>query len=272
MTLVVYADTLVVVTFMYCLSCLLLFGLIYRHPIRPAPLVVGAMVGAILSTYMIILFVKATVPTAIGILFVPVILILAVGISYRFRKITELLKAALSVMFLSLVEAGVAVLLLSLLAYRTRYWLGIYIISLILIQGLAIILIVRQSSTIALHRKILKLKINGYHGEYIRGIGDSGNVLKAPECGRPVIIFSDDLREELSRLLRERFSMKCVTINGTDIIEGGYLNVVSVNYGIREREYFHVPVAFSRISLSEQGVGAIIPIEYAGGLLKNDES
>ena len=269
MTLVVYADTLVVVTFLYCLSCLLLFGLIYRHPIRPAPLIVGAMAGALLSTYMIVLFVKASVPACAGIFSVPVILVISLSISYRFRKTTELLKATLSLIFLSIVEAGVAVILLSILAYRNRYWIMIYIVCLVFFQGLAIILIVRQSGSISLHRKVINIKVKGTDMEYVKGLADSGNVLKEPGCGRPVIIFTEELRDELSQVLCEGFTLKCVTINGTDYIEGGYINVISLFVGNREREYFHVPVAFCNVSLSDQGFGAIIPIEYAHGLLNN---
>lgn len=266
MTLVIYADTLMVVTFMYCLSCLLLFGLIYRHPIRPAPLFVGATIGALLSTYMIIFFVKGSVPTIIGIIAIPVILLISSSISYKMKTITDILKAVMSLIWLSLAEAGVAVLLISVLAYRGKYWIGVYIISLVIIQGIAIILIVRQGNDSLFHRKVLKVRIAEYKGEYIRGLADSGNVLRSPDSCRPVIVFSDEYRDELSCILEQPFTMQCVTINGTDYIDGGYISKLSLSLGIGEKEYFHVPIAFSRITLSKQGIGAIIPVEYAAGL------
>ncbi|MGN0165123.1 MAG: sigma-E processing peptidase SpoIIGA [Lachnospiraceae bacterium] len=266
MTMVVYADMLLVTAFLYILSCIILFGLIYNYHIRLPAVIVGSMAGALLSTYIFVLFLKTTVPKLLYLLFFMLLMAISLGISYKFESKRIFLKSMLSLFVIGLCEAGVSVLLLTITAHRIKNWQFLYIAFLIFIQIVAIIILFRQNNKIKLYRQSVILEIKNVSGERIRALVDSGNVLKDPVYGRPVIIFSHRYKERLKQVIKDKFTVPCFTVNGTSLLEGGFISELVVVKGKNERIYYNIPVAFGSVGLTKDGFEAIIPTDYAGGL------
>lgn len=266
MTLVVYADTLIAVTFLYSLSGLILFGLIYNYRIRLPNIIVGSMTGALLSTYVLVLFLKSHVPVYLYLPFLILLFSVSLGIAYRFENGKAFCKAILSLFVINLAQAGAAVILLSLVAYRCRNWILLYIVLVVFAEAAVIVVLFRQSRVIAMHRKSVLVQISGMNTEPLRGLIDTGNILCDPEHHRPVILVSSEYREKVSELLADPFEMVCFTVNGQSLIDGGVIRELTVKCRKKERVFYNVPIAFSSVGFTEDGFGAIIPYEYAGGL------
>lgn len=266
MTLVVYADTLVVVTFLYSISGLILFGLVYNYHIRLPNIIIGSMVSALLSTYVFILFLKSHVPIYLYLPFLILMFALSMGIAYRFESRKNFYKAILSLFVVNLAQAGVAVILLSLVAYRCRNWILVYIALVALAEAAVIAVLFRQSRLIVMHRRSVLVQVVGMNTEPLRGLIDTGNILRDPEHHRPIILLSSEYREKTSELIAEPFEMICFTVNGQSVIDGGFVGELIVKCRKKERVFYNVPIAFSSAGFTEDGFGAIIPYEYAGGL------
>ena len=266
MTLVVYADTLIVISFLYILSGLILFGLIYNYRIRLPSIIVSAMTGALLSTYIFILFIKSKAPAFIYLPFLIALLTVSLGIAFKFESRKVFFKSLVSLFFISLAEAGVAVFLLSIIAYRVRNWIVLYIVMIIFVELIMMIVIFRQSRVIKMHRQSVQLKIIGTEAELIRGLADTGNILRDPIYSRPVVILSIEYANVLDKVLDEKFEINCHTVNGSSVLHGGIVKEMMLINRKNERVYYNVPIAFSSMGFAKDGFGAIIPIDYAGGL------
>lgn len=266
MTLVVYADTLIVVTFLYGISSLILFGLICNYPIKLPNIVIAAMSTALLSTYILIQFLRSRVPFYLYLPFWAILLSVSIGIGYRFESRMAFFRGLLALFSINLAQAGVAIILLSVIAYRVKNWIFLYIASIVFAEMFVIVLLFRQNRFFAMYKNTVQLKIKGNNEELLRAIVDTGNILRDPLYYRPVILISPDYKSSINDEITERFEVLCFTVSGESMLEGGIISEVTVMYGKRERLFYNVPVAFSSEGFMSDGFGAIIPKAYAEGL------
>lgn len=265
MTLVVYADTLLLVSFLYSMSGLVLFGLIYNYKIRAPMIIIASVVGGAISSLMVIMTIKLKIPLLFLLVAIFLTMALSLRISYEFETFRMFFKGIVALFVIGLTESGISVLIISIVAYKVSFWFPLYVIILIIIYGLAIILLYRNSKWIELHKYSVRLKLL-QNREEIRGMVDTGNVLTDPLHGRPVIILSSEYREEVSVLWCESFEMSCYTVNGESRLKGGVVRVLMISNGNREKIYYNVPVAIGNFDFLSEGFGAIVPVDYVGGL------
>ncbi len=266
MTLVVYADTLTAVTFLFCLSGLILFGLIFNYKLYFPRIIVSSMISALLSAYIFIQFLRSHVPVYLYFPFLILLIAVALGIAYDFENKRSFVKGILSQFVINLAQTGVAIILLSVIAYRWHNWIFIYIFSVALTESVVIVVLFRQSRYIGLQKRTVQIEIRGESREKIRALVDTGNILRDPVYNRAVILISPEYKKTVSVNIVEPFEMECFTVNGESMLEGGIVSEAVIICKNKENLLYNVPVAFGAAGFVQNGFAAIIPVEYARGM------
>lgn len=259
MGVIIYLDTFLIVYFLLLIITLIIYSVTFGRTVNIKRLITGALTGDIISfagIYLSLIKNSFFVSIVSYVFCIVTVYIICFG----FEGMKKCVRGSLFLLLAGILEFGVYITVGGILEGVTDKEIMLCCINILLqIMMLAVFCRAIKASREADERAEVFIKHDADNEILLKGIIDSGNMLRTPDGLNAVSIIDKSLENKIKDVIYDCFQVRVCTVSGEKLLMGGYMDNVDISLNEREKiHYEKIAIAFSDIP-GKSGYEVIIP-------------